>query len=166
MVNPSWPHPVGYKMNKEWKKWQNNENQIMHKQAFSNMVDRTEGFDGAINIIQSNQIDPLMKISSSYSNKLNQMSQNYTDLSGNIDSYNSLHKDLRNNNKKYNFNNIGADGKSILYYKDIKTPTVADGVQEDINIMLVQQNTMYIVGAVTAATLLVSALFIGGSNSA
>jgi hypothetical protein len=166
MVNPSWPHPVGYKMNKEWKKWQNNENQIMHKQAFSNMVDRTEGFDGAINIIQSNQIDPLMKISSSYSNKLNQMSQNYTDLSGNIDSYNSLHKDLSNNNKKYNFNNIGADGKSILYYKDIKTPTVADGVQEDINIMLVQQNTMYIVGAVTAATLLVSALFIGGSNSA
>jgi hypothetical protein len=129
-----------------------------HSEGFGPMNTRyfKEPFDnGDIVSAQSiavNQLGPLKSISSQYANNLNQMSANYNSIAANVSQYDSLNKTL-SSDPKYDFS-----GNSI-----VKPPGILDGAREDIDVMLVQQNTMHIIGSVTAATLLVAALFIGGN---
>lgn len=109
------------------------------------------------NIINNNQIQPISQISKDYNYKLNLVNQNYTDLSNNI-------VKITNDNK------TGLrDDMSGNYIYDYNTPfslyekpkTLVDGRIYDNNQLIVQTNSLYILGTITAATLIVFAILIG-----
>jgi hypothetical protein len=97
-----------------------------------------------------------MAISSDYSNKLQKVDKNYYDLSQNIAT-------ITNNDKS------GLrDKMSGNYTYDYDTPfslnkdkTLLDGLINDNKQLAVHENAMYILGTITAATLIVFAIVLG-----
>ena len=89
---------------------------------------------------------------------------NYIDIGNNIIRYNTLHKKLSNNNKKYEFNEY--DINTDIYKTNIlqKTPSIVDAANDDINEMIMQQNNMYILGTVASAALIVTAILLSSSD--
>jgi hypothetical protein len=61
--------------------------------------------------------------------------------------------DTLNNDAKYDFSG------NVLQYTD-KKPTLADGLDDDLKTMILQENNLYILGTITMATLLVGILVI------
>jgi len=120
-----------------------------------------EGYGGGVIQELTDKINgQFIPSANSYSTAQTQVGEKYIDLCGNILVHNLKRRELLEaEGNKYDFKG------DVLNYKLPKKSTMGEGIQEDINIMMVQQNTMYIVGAITAATLLVSALFIGRSSS-
>lgn len=101
--------------------------------------------------ISANQASAL-----AYEQTQQKIAQQALDLSGGISSFYQQRQFL-SDNPKYDY------AGTTFNYGMFKKPTLKDGIQTDINTMMVQQNTMYIVGAITAATLLVTSIFIGKS---
>jgi len=103
------------------------------------------------NTMLSGQILPLSLIATDYSNKLKTVNQNYYDLSSNISSIKSIQSDI-SGNTLYDYNT-----PFILE----KPKTLLDGLVYDNNLLTVQENAMYVLGTITAATLIVFAIVIG-----
>jgi hypothetical protein len=103
------------------------------------------------NTIVSGQVLPLSLIATDYSNKLKTVNQNYYDLSSNISNIRSIQSDI-SGNTLYDYNT-----PFILE----KPKTLLDGLVYDNNLLTVQENAMYVLGTITAATLIVFAIVIG-----
>jgi hypothetical protein len=103
------------------------------------------------NTMLSGQILPLSLIATDYSNKLKTVNQNYYDLSSNISTIKSIQSDI-SGNTLYDYNT-----PFILE----KPKTLLDGLVYDNNLLTVQENAMYVLGTITAATLIVFAIVIG-----
>jgi hypothetical protein len=103
------------------------------------------------NTMLSGQILPLSLVATDYSNKLKTVNQNYYDLSSNISSIKSIQSDI-SGNTLYDYNT-----PFILE----KPKTLLDGLVYDNNLLTVQENAMYVLGTITAATLIVFAIVIG-----
>jgi len=103
------------------------------------------------NTILSGQVLPLSLIATDYSNKLKTVNQNYYDLSSNISSIKTIQSDI-SGNTLYDYNT-----PFILE----KPKTLLDGLVYDNNLLTVQENALYVLGTITAATLIVFAIVIG-----
>jgi len=100
---------------------------------------------GLVDAIDQKQIAPMRDIGTDYSNKLNNLNSNYVNLSGQIDKMNNTIKDL-SGNPKYDYNTpFDLNNKS----------TVVDGRISDTRELLIQQNSLYVLGTITAASLLI-----------
>ena len=99
----------------------------------------------------------------SYNNRLRDISRNYTDMSYNIDKLMDLSGQL-SANAKYDFR--GDKESSIIadiMYPGINPSTVLV-LKNDVNELILQENTIYTIGVVTMATLLISTIFITGNK--
>uniref|UniRef100_A0A6C0L933 Uncharacterized protein n=1 Tax=viral metagenome TaxID=1070528 RepID=A0A6C0L933_9ZZZZ len=103
------------------------------------------------NTILSDQVLPLSLIATDYSNKLKTVNQNYYDLSSNISSIKTIQNDI-SGNSYYDYNT-----PFVLE----KPKTLLDGLVYDNNLLTVQENAMYVLGTIAAATLIVFAIVIG-----
>jgi len=124
------------------------ENFVIYE-AFNNRGYKEVGTTG--NTILSGQVLPLSLIATDYSNKLKTVNQNYYDLSSNISTIKSIQNDI-SGNTLYDYNT-----PFILE----KPKTLLDGLVYDNNLLTVQENAMYVLGTITAATLIVFAIVIG-----
>jgi hypothetical protein len=84
------------------------------------------------------------------------ISNNYTNLTNNIASYNTQRSTM-------NMDTYGINKYNHIYIPDNTDliRTTMDVRKEDINTLLIQQNYIYIIGSITCATLLIAALLIG-----
>lgn len=86
-------------------------------------------------------------------NKLNDdVNQNYNELRNRVQIYKNLRHELASN-KKYDYSG------NVLQYTEKKN-TLADGLNEDLKIMIVEENNLYILGTIAMATLLIGILVI------
>lgn len=76
------------------------------------------------------------------------------DISNNIVNYNNNYAKMVNREDIYN-NDI-LDGSGNILHKN----TLQDAIQHDIQTLLIQENTMYIVGIITTASLIIAAILI------
>uniref|UniRef100_A0A6C0JH74 PA14 domain-containing protein n=1 Tax=viral metagenome TaxID=1070528 RepID=A0A6C0JH74_9ZZZZ len=119
--------------------------------------------------ITNQQINPLLGISANYSTLLDNINAKYTDISNNIDSY----KVNRNNvlyvpNIKTSNPNYAANEKKRQYdfngdslaYNSYK-PTISDAINQDLNILILQENQLYMLSAITIAALIIGAIYFG-----
>jgi hypothetical protein len=132
-------------------------------------MDTIEGFtfekEGFYNFnpnpVNKNDVKNNIQTLQQESNNLNYddslINANYYDLSKNIANYNTLRQ-----NMKMDISNS--------YYNDIAIPDNTDKIKttydvrkQDVNVLLLQQNYIYILGSVTCATLLIGALMISRS---
>jgi hypothetical protein len=81
----------------------------------------------------------------------------YYDLSNNINSYNQIRMNMQMDVSNSHYNNIKIPDNTD------KIKTVYDVRKQDVNVLLLQQNYIYILGSVTCATLLIGALMISRS---
>lgn len=81
----------------------------------------------------------------------------YTDLSNNIDIYNSKTKFLQKNNDKYHYNDL-QDPNVIL--KPEESMDIKTAIIHDVNALKLYQNSMYITTAIAAATFLIAAIIL------
>jgi hypothetical protein len=103
------------------------------------------------NTIVSGQILPLSAVAGDYSDKIKTVNQNYYDLSSNIGAINTIRYDI-SGNPVYDYNT-----PFVLN----KPKTLLDGLVYDNNLLTVQENAMYVLGTIAAATLIVLAIVIG-----
>ena len=139
------------------------------KLQFGDNIPTKEGFDsygysnpgkncgrydkGCQDQVLNRQLAPLMQISQDYNKQINSISQNYNDISGNIDQYNVV-RNIMDSDSKYDFNK---DQRIVKTDEtDLKTE-----MQKDAQLMALEANNMYIAGSILTATLLVSALYLG-----
>ena len=109
--------------------------------------------------IIKNQIQPLVKTAKEYENKMDKVRGNYDELKNGIKDYKNTFEKM-DKIDEYDFS-----GKTLKYpdyspYSNYKK-TIMDGVDEDISVMVQQENNIYLLGTITAATLLITAIFIG-----
>jgi hypothetical protein len=110
-----------------------------------------------INDISLNQVAPLKLIARDYSGAISQINKNYYDLSNGITNTAQLWNTLAND-QKYDLSG------NLVYYHGIntrKSPTIQDALNDDVKSIILQQNTIYMLGSVTAASLLILAIFLG-----
>jgi hypothetical protein len=103
--------------------------------------------------VLNRQLAPLMQISQDYTKQTSAISQNYNDISGNIDQYNVV-RNIMDSDSNYDFN------KDQLIVKSDETDLKTE-MQKDAQLMALEANNMYIAGSILTATLLVSALYLG-----
>lgn len=105
-----------------------------------------------IDAIQKYELNPINNQILNHTKQVDNINKNYIDLSNNIDSYNDL-KNKLSSNPEYDF-----DGKKLNYID--KKPTLRDGLLDDVNTMIVQENNLYILGTITLAVLLVGTIIV------
>ncbi len=109
--------------------------------------------DGCIRDISNNKIAPLKEMAANYDKALQQLSQNRADLASKITNYNNLKQNLLDNNNTYKYSDAvdqtNPDKKTLL-----------DGMNDDANEMLLQQNNVYLMGTLTTASLLILAIIL------
>jgi len=107
-------------------------------------------------IVIENQINPIMSISSDYSKKLQAVNKNYYDISQNIVNITNNDKtglrDQMSGNDKYDYDTP---------FNINKQKTLLDGLINDNKQLAVHENAMYVLGTITAATLIVFAIVLG-----
>lgn len=131
------------------------------RQASGNQGDT----DNLPNRIKSKQISPLGGIATDYSALIDKVNDKHDDIKTNTSNYltNLLNvtydpaatRNAENEKKRiYDFN-----GNSLAY--NSHKPTIQDALNEDINILILQENQLYMLSAVTIAALLVGAVYFG-----
>jgi hypothetical protein len=113
----------------------------------SNILDPTY-----INAIQQHQLNPLndlIKQNSQLTSNINRTHQNLNKKTDFV---------MRTQQQLLNDKNSDYNGDSPLF-KD-KKPTLADGLQDDINTMIIKENNLYILGTITLATLLLGVIVV------
>jgi hypothetical protein len=109
--------------------------------------------------IKEFQITPMLRISSDYTNLTNKINSKRIDLSNNIaEITNSNKTGLRDQLMANDFYDYSGN---LLYYLNPPS-TTTDAMIEDTNAIIAQQNSIYILGAITSATLLVFAIMLAG----
>lgn len=136
---------VGVQSNPEYKDWLNGQNRFLWgvKESFDTQ-DCTLDPQGCISNIENKKIKPLIEKSAEYSHSVNQIKQSNTDIGSKINHYKQLRTDI-SNNPIYSFHDTSID----------KPKNLLDGMKDDINEMLLQENNMYIAGSIATFTLVV-----------
>ena len=91
-------------------------------------------------------------ISSSFS-KISQFMKANNDLSNNIYNLDLSMSEMKNRDNRFTQDIVDESGNLMINNR------LVDIAERDMQTMLIQQNTMYIVGTITMATLIVTALF-------
>jgi hypothetical protein len=111
---------------------------------------------GLPDAIAQYQIAPLSGIASDYQGKLNKVNDNHNNIKQKIDSITNANKtgvrDDLSGNKLYDYNTP---------FRVNKEKTVLDGLIHDNRQLEQQENAIYILGTITAATLIVFAIALG-----
>jgi hypothetical protein len=95
-----------------------------------------------------------------YATMMEQVNQNYVNLSQtDIPTY------LRTRNKMASDRNYDYNGNTLLYLRDKKIPNTQEQSIADINDIYSTQNLVYILGTITAATLLILAIMMARDQS-
>lgn len=81
----------------------------------------------------------------------------YTDLSNNIDIYNSKTKFLQANNDIYHYNDVQDPN---VIFKPEESTDIKTAILHDVNEIKLYQNSMYITTAIAAATFLIAAIIL------
>jgi hypothetical protein len=111
------------------------------------------------NIIQK-QIQPMIEISQDYKQLQTNINQNYYDISSQIykitNAKNTGIRDILSNdiNNTYDYS-----GNYLKY--NTKKPRKEDALKDDVNIMILEQNNLFMLGTITIATLLIAAIYFG-----
>jgi hypothetical protein len=106
------------------------------------------------------QINPMIKITQDYSEIQRKVNNNYYDIS------NSIFKIKNNNNTgirdilSNDTNNI-YDFSGNMFKYNTKKPQKEDAMKEDVNIMVLEQNNILMLGSITIAALLIGAVYFG-----
>lgn len=107
------------------------------------------------NAVQKQQIEPSIQNTTAYESKLYTVNSNYNSLGNSIQTITNKNgtgvRDVMMKDSKYDFS-----GNDFQYAHPISTKT--DGLLEDIHTMTMYENSIYILGAITSATLLVGAI--------
>ena len=85
--------------------------------------------------------------------KLTQFMKTNDDLSNNIYNLDLSMSEMKNRNNRFTQDIVDESGNLMINNR------LVDIAERDMQTMLIQQNTMYIVGTITMATLIVTALF-------
>ena len=129
-------------------------------------MDIIEGFtfekEGFFNFnndpLNKNDIQKNIQTLEATSNNINysdsEINSNYYKLLNNISTHNTIRADMKMDSKDSNYN------KTIIPDNTDKIKTTHDVRKEDVNVLLLQQNYIYILGSVTCATLLIATLMI------
>ena len=111
--------------------------------------------DGLQNAIQKEQIQPSIQNTTAYESQLHTINSNYYSLDNSIQTITNKNgtgvRDIMMKDSKYDFS-----GNVFQYDHPVSTKT--DGLLEDIHTMTMYENSIYILGAITSATLLVGAI--------
>jgi hypothetical protein len=109
--------------------------------------------------IIKNQIKPLTQTAKEYENKMEQVKGNYDELKNGIKKFKNSFEEM-DKKEEYDFN-----GKLLKYNEHSPHSkykrTIRDGLDEDISVMVQQENNIYLLGTITAVSLLITAIFIG-----
>jgi hypothetical protein len=116
-------------------------------------ISLAQGATGNINTNIGTQLDSLSGEFVSYVNKQQNVMKNATDISAAIVDINRKYTTMANDNSKYDF----TTGKINALEDDY---TLATALLKDNKIFLEEQSNLKIVGTITLATLLISAIFI------
>ena len=119
---------------------------------------------GLINEIIKAKLNPLDKTASNYTNLLNQINKNYNTITTDVKNINTIRKYLTDN-PQYDFSGnmlMGDyyDDKGNLIKFNKYNPSIEDAVVDDTSTMMYRENTLYILGSITAASLLIAAITI------
>ena len=105
--------------------------------------------------IQNQQIQPSVRNTTAYESQLYTINSNYYSLDNSIQTITNKNgtgvRDVMMKDSKYDFS-----GNVFQYDHPVSTKT--DGLLEDIHAMTMYENSIYILGAITSATLLVGAI--------
>jgi hypothetical protein len=86
------------------------------------------------------------------------LNQNYQTLSNQINTFNQLKDEMNAKNDIYDYSG------NTLHLPHNRPPTILDGANDDSKMLILQENTVYIIGCITMATFLLLGLMIGGSK--
>jgi len=112
------------------------------------------------NSIIEKQINPMIKITQDYSEIQRKVNNNYYDIS------NSIFKIKNNNNTgirdvlSNDTNNI-YDFSGNMFKYNTKKPQKEDAMKDDVNILVLEQNNILMLGSITIAALLIGAVYFG-----
>ena len=108
--------------------------------------------------IVEKQIDPMIQVSRDYSTSLLNVDTKYTLIGNKINDITNVNKtgirDILSNNPMYDFSGNVLDNEK-------RNKTAVDAQIEDIDSMINQTNTIYILGSITMVTLLIFSVIIG-----
>jgi hypothetical protein len=110
-----------------------------------------------------NNIQALKQKSENLNNTDVKIISNFADIEKNVSDYNTLRIDMKIPDI-YSYYTPSKYNTITIPDKTDMIQTTYDVRKEDINTMLLQQNYIYILGSVTCATLLISAIMIGRSR--
>jgi hypothetical protein len=141
--------------------------QIILNATQSNLGNKNEGFVGNLTAagydlnrdnINKYQIQPLNAMADENYNSLYAVSSNATDISNNINLITNTDetglRDVMTDNDKYHFKG------NVLNILNNSKPTLVDALNEDTNSMVLNETNVYILGTITVATLLITAIYI------
>jgi hypothetical protein len=182
--------PLGYIQEKDYLDWQSKEqsllfgannsspntakclNSLKGKESFAGMdtTNTVEPFNnynmnsctvdgtrvGCVSFIEDSKIKPLLDANSQYMQTLNQLNENNVYLTNQISNYKTIRGDLSGNPNAHYWD---MSDNHLLY----PVPTLLDTANSDANMLMMQQNNMYIAGTMTTATLLILAIMLGTS---
>jgi hypothetical protein len=105
------------------------------------------------------QIAPMKEIANDYTANITLINKNYIDISNNLSATNSLLSTIINDPQ----NNYDHRGDALNYdgVNGSKRSNINDAINDDIKSIILQQNTIYILGSIAAATLLILAINVG-----
>ena len=111
----------------------------------------SQGVSSNPDVVNNNQLLPMVSIYNDYLSKQQQVNQNYYDMSQNVQSFKDQYTKLMNDpNDKYDF-------KASSFNK---APTQLDGLINDNREIIMQQNSMYILSTITVATLVLALILV------
>ena len=124
----------------------NNNSKLQLYEYFDATFSLKEGLQSQIGV-SGDQTDVI------HFSKLTQFMKANNDLSNNIYNLDLSMSDMKNRNNRFVQDIVDGSGNLMINHR------LVDIAERDMQTMLIQQNTMYIVGTITMATLIVTALF-------
>jgi hypothetical protein len=112
-------------------------------------------YNNSITLYENFDAGNLYAIGNSYVKNLRTINSTYGDISNNITGALNTRSDL-SGNKQYDYNTP---------FTMEKPKTLLDGMIYDNNLLSVQENAMYVLGTISAATLIIFAIALGRENN-
>jgi hypothetical protein len=112
------------------------------------------------------QISNIQNNANRFSTLQNQIDNNYQNTNNLLDNYNtnlSVLAPLESNPDIYEFNDANSyiPNKYVVSQKSNRPDyTINDGIKRDLDQLIFQQNSIYVLGTITAATLLFAGIFL------
>ena len=118
------------------------------------------------NCIETNQIPDIQNNAQIFSELQNQIDDNYQNTNNLLNNYNtnvnSLASPIHGQDiYKFNDNNSYIPNKYVISQTSAQPDfSINDGIKHDLDQLIFQQNSIYILGTITAATLLIAGIFL------